>query len=176
MKQEKYGFVYLWFDRKHKRYYVGCHWGTVDDGYICSSSWMKKAYKIRPHDFKKRILKTNISHRPDMYIEEQRYLDMIKSEEIKNRYYNLNIKNGNVWHKWDESIKTIGQKISASKTGKNLGKPCPEHVKKAISNANKSRVFTEEHKAKLRAAKLGRKLSPEHREKVIKTLKYVKDK
>ena len=34
---EKYGFVYIWFDRKHKRYYIGCHWGHEDDGYVCSS-------------------------------------------------------------------------------------------------------------------------------------------
>ena len=39
---EKYGFVYIWYDRKHKRYYIGCRWGTENDGYICSSSWMKK--------------------------------------------------------------------------------------------------------------------------------------
>lgn len=37
-ENNKYGFVYLWFDRKHKRYYVGCHWGTTEDGYVCSSS------------------------------------------------------------------------------------------------------------------------------------------
>lgn len=42
---EKYGFVYIWRDKKHNRYYIGCHWGTTDDGYICSSPWMKQAYK-----------------------------------------------------------------------------------------------------------------------------------
>ena len=38
-KKVKYGFVYIWYDRKHHRYYIGCHWGTIDDGYICSSNW-----------------------------------------------------------------------------------------------------------------------------------------
>lgn len=170
---QKYGFVYLWFDRKHKRYYVGCHWGSIDDGYICSSSWMKKAYKIRPADFKRKILKTNITYRPDMYIEEQRYLDMIKPNEIKTKYYNLNLKNGNLWHQYPESVKTIGQKISHSKKGKNIGRACPDHVRAATSKANKGRMFTKEHREKLRQAKLGKKLTPEHREKVIKTLKYV---
>jgi len=171
---EKYGFVYLWFDRKHKRYYVGCHWGTVDDGYICSSNWMRDTYNRRPQDFKRRILKRNLS-REQMYIEEQRYFDMIKKEEIKIRYYNLNLFSKKPWHQYPDSVKTIGQKISHSKKGKSIG-PCTIETAKKISNANKGRVFTEEHKAKLRAAKLGRKLSPEHREKVIKTLKYVKDK
>lgn len=170
---EKYGFVYIWFDRKHKRYYVGCHWGEINDGYICFSNWMRDAYKRRPKDFKRKILKTNLT-RQQMYIEEQKYFDMIKLEEIKIRYYNLNLSSKKLWHQYPESVKTIGQKISASKTGKNLGRPCPEHVKEATSIANKNRKFTDEHKAKLRAAKLGRKLSPEHRDKVIKTLKNVK--
>ena len=28
---EKHGFVYIWFDRKHRRFYIGSHWGTEDD-------------------------------------------------------------------------------------------------------------------------------------------------
>ena len=78
MSTEKYGFVYLWFDRKHNRYYVGCHWGAENDGYICSSRWMNKSYKRRPQDFKRRILINHIEKRSDMYIHEQRFLDMIK--------------------------------------------------------------------------------------------------
>lgn len=30
-KKEKYGFVYIWFDKKHKRFYIGCRWGTEND-------------------------------------------------------------------------------------------------------------------------------------------------
>ena len=52
----KYGFVYIWRDRKHARYYIGSHWGTEDDGYVCSSFWMKQAYKLRSEDFRRRIL------------------------------------------------------------------------------------------------------------------------
>lgn len=25
---EKYGFVYIWYDRKRKMYYIGSHYGT----------------------------------------------------------------------------------------------------------------------------------------------------
>ena len=64
---EKYGFVYIWFDKKHRRYYVGCHWGNEYDGYVCSSSWMNQAYRIRPQDFKRRIIKTNILVRPSSF-------------------------------------------------------------------------------------------------------------
>lgn len=171
---QKYGFVYIWYDRKHKRYYIGCHWGNENDGYICSSNWMRDAYKRRPEDFKRKILKTNLN-RNQMYIEEQRYFDMIKPEEIKNRYYNLNLSSKKPWHQYPEYVKTIGQKISNSKKGKSVG-PCSPETAEKISRAKKGRVLSEEHKNKLRIAKLGKKLSPEHRAKVIKTLKYVKDK
>lgn len=167
---EKYGFVYIWYDNKHKRYYVGCHWGTVDDGYICSSNWMRDAYNRRPRDFKRRILKTKLS-RKEMYIEEQKYFDMIKPEEIKVRYYNLSLSSKKPWHQYPESVKTIGQKISYSKKGKSTGPCSPEKAAKiSAAKKAKNRKFTEEHKQKLREAKLGKKLSPEHREKVIQSL------
>lgn len=148
---EKYGFVYIWFDRKHKRYYIGCHWGSIRDNYICSSRWMRKAYNRRKEDFKRRILKTNLS-RENMYVEEQRYFDMIKPEEIKVRYYNLCLSSKELWHKNDELRKTIGQKISFSKTGKNTG-PRDPSVGQAISKAKKGNPLTTAHKDALRGIK-----------------------
>jgi len=178
--QEKYGFVYLWYDRKHKRYYIGCHWGNENDGYICSSSWMKKAYKNRMKDFKRRILKTNIRHRPDMYIEEQRWLNMIKKEEIKPlnakpRYYNLNTHVGNLWHQYDKHVKTIGQKISEAKKGVKNG-PMSEERRRNISEAKKKALiarggFSDEHRQKLREAKLGTSRSSEAKKKTSESLK-----
>jgi hypothetical protein len=134
MDKIKSGFVYIWRDRKHNRYYVGCHWGFEDDGYVCSSSWMKQAYLHRPTDFKRKILKRNITSRVELYEKEQHFLDMIKSTEIKIRYYNLHITNNEVWHKYPEHIKTVGQKISASKIGKNTG-PRDPSVGEKISAA-----------------------------------------
>lgn len=135
--EEKYGFVYIWYDRKHKRYYIGCHWGNVNDGYICSSRWMKQAYLIRPKDFKRRILKTNISTRKDTYLEEQKFLNMIKEKELKIKYYNLNIKNNNIWHKYDDHIKTVSEKISI-KTKEAMAKPeVRERYLESIKKKNK---------------------------------------
>jgi hypothetical protein len=99
---KKYGFVYVWFDRKHKRYYVGSHWGAENDRYVCSSNWMKKAYKRRPQDFKRRVVSRIYTNRNDLMLEEQRWLDMIKPSEISGRhgvagqttncrYYNLQL-------------------------------------------------------------------------------------
>lgn len=164
-RQEKSGFIYIWMDRKHNRYYIGCHWGFENDGYICSSKIMKKAFKRRPYDFKRRIIKRNISSRPELYVEELRYLKMIKPEELRSKYYNLNITNNEMWHKYPENIKTIGQKISLMKTGKNTG-PRDASVGKNISlsktesfkkrrleNEN-GKAFTQEHIENMRQSKL----------------------
>lgn len=141
------GFVYLWFDRKHKRYYIGSHWGTEDDGYICSSRWMRKAYRRRPEDFKRRIIARIHTNRKDLLIEEKRWLRMIKPEERKIRYYNLNIFVSDYWWADEDTKKTVGEKISVS-----LQKP---DVKLKRSLGQQGRVFTEEHRAKMAAVKRG---------------------
>lgn len=114
---EKYGFIYIWRDRKHKRFYIGSHWGSIDDGYICSSSWMKQAYTRRPKDFKRRILQSNIP-RSDILNEEQRWLNMISSAELGGRYYNLNSNCLYHWHNDPEKRLTVGQKISKANKGR----------------------------------------------------------
>lgn len=122
---EKYGFVYIWYDRKHKRYYVGSHWGTEDDGYICSSTWMKSSYLRRPQDFKRRIIKRIYENRSALLEEEYRYLSMIKNEEIKKRYYNLYTKKIQHWWSKEHSRLTVGEKISKSRSGKKYSKRGP---------------------------------------------------
>jgi len=113
---EKYGFVYIWRDRKHKRYYIGSHWGFETDKYICSSRWMRKAYRRRPDDFKRRILARIWTTRADLYLEEERWIGMIKSEEIRVRYYNLNLGFTTHWTATDRAL-SIGAKISRGLKG-----------------------------------------------------------
>ena len=151
------GFIYLWFDRKYKRYYIGAHWGTENDGYICSSPWMKRSYAKRPSDFRRKIIKSDINTRDEMYMLEMNYLSMIKETEIKPhktnpRYYNLNIKNNNIWHRYDADIKTVGQKISASKKGKPDKRTTSlSEIGKKISIAKKGKPLTEAHRKALAA-------------------------
>lgn len=113
---EKSGFVYIWFDRKHKRYYIGSHWGTPLDGYICSSRWMRKAYRRRPEDFKRRLLSKKIE-RPILLAEEHRWLAKIKDEELGIRYYNLTKHLNGHWSHSDSKL-TVGGKISKALKGK----------------------------------------------------------
>jgi hypothetical protein len=155
---EMSGFIYIWFDRKYARYYLGAHWGREDDGYICSSPWMKRSYRKRPNDFRRRVIKSNIKSRDDMYAIEMKYLGMIKESEIKPynlnpRYYNLNIKNNNMWHRYDENIKTVGQKISAAKKGKPDPRVTPlSEIGLKISAAKKGKPLSEAHRRALAAA------------------------
>jgi len=155
MSKQKYGFVYIWYDRKHKRYYVGCHWGSVDDQYICSSSNMKSAFKRRPFDFKRKILKSNIDNKKDLLLEEYKWLSMIKKEELGKRYYNLHNYHFNHWTLNEQTKITVGEKISRA----NKGDP-------RRSEWMKNRIVSEETKQKLREMNLGKKLSEETKMKI----------
>lgn len=113
MQKEKYGFVYIWRDRKNNRFYIGCHWGTPDDGYICSSTWMRNAYRRRPQDFKRRILTKIFTSRRHLLIEEQKWLNLVKKEELGKRYYNFQKQvTDNPWWGNPNSKKTVGERIS----------------------------------------------------------------
>ena len=122
------GFVYIWRDRKHNRYYVGSHWGRIDDGYVCSSAWMKRAYRLRPEDFKRRILEV-VNDRSILTEREHRWLQMMKKEELKTRYYNLRNHHFGHWTTEEDARRSIGQKIG---------------------DANRGRKWTEEQKVKLK--------------------------
>ena len=63
--------------------------GALDDGYISSTGHFKNAFKKRPDDMKRRILAYVSESREEMFREEQRWLDMIKDEELCVRYYNV---------------------------------------------------------------------------------------
>jgi hypothetical protein len=128
---EKYGFIYLWFDKRYKRFYIGRHWGTEDDGYVCSSTTMREAHRRRPNDFKRRILKRIHTSKEDLILEEQRWLDMISPNECGKKYYNKTLKSS--------TPSTRGYKHSK------------ETIEK-IRQSNKLKVVSVETKEKLRQA------------------------
>ena len=110
--EEKFGFIYLWFDKKHKRYYVGSHWGTEDDGYICSSTWMRNSKNNRPKDFKRKIIEKIYTNRKDLLLIEYKWLSKIKKEELGKKYYNLtNHLNGH-WFTDEHKKMKLKQRIS----------------------------------------------------------------
>lgn len=161
MSGEKYGFVYIWYDRKHKRYYIGCRWGQEDDGYICSSPWMKAAYKRRPQDFKRRILETLISDRQTLLEREYAWLQLTKPDELAGiRYYNLHNHKFNHWSAGNDAI-SIAKKSGMTRRGIKHG-PMSEERKANISAAKKGIPRSEAHNQALKAA--GRKpMTEEHK-------------
>lgn len=171
------GFVYIWLDKKHKRYYVGSHWGTDDDGYVCSSPWMKSAKKRRPRDFKRRILARVLTNREDLLDEEQRWLDMVHPDEIKIRYYNLNLKVRKYWHTYDKSREEVQtklkgrifseehkRKLSEAKVGSRHSKD----TKRKMSESRRGRVFSDETRKKLATARKGKTFGPLSKEHKLK--------
>jgi hypothetical protein len=83
----KYGFVYIWRDKGKNRYYLGAHWGTEDDGYVCGSTWCRNSIRRRPQDFKRRIISRHATQE-ELWDAEHRLLQLIKEEELSSVYYN----------------------------------------------------------------------------------------
>lgn len=166
---KKYGFVYIWYDKKHKRFYIGSHWGNETDGYICSSRWMRKAFKRRPEDFKRKIV-CLCSNKKLLLEEEQRWLSMINPKLSGIKYYNISMSVKNPWWNQEENIqKTVGQKISEShKANPNWGvwakgKEVSQETREKLRQHNLGNKHTEETKQKCRSYKH----TPEAIQKII---------
>lgn len=177
---EDYGFVYIWFDKSKKRFYIGCHWGNINDGYICSSSNMKKAYLRRPFDFKRKILSYIYTDKKDLLEEEYKWLSQVKTVELGKRYYNLHNHHFNHWSSNPQhDVKSGPKNGSHSEESKKLirkkrfyqsldqatkWRKYPPIVivsrgykisqaKKGKSNGLEGKILTEEHKRNLRKPK-----------------------
>jgi hypothetical protein len=159
---EKTGFIYIWYDRKRKMYYIGCHWGTVDDGYICSSNRMRDAYRRRPNDFKRRIIKKGIE-RESLLVEEHRWLQLILDEELGTKYYNLSKKHFGHWSNIEECNKTVRKKLS--ETSKKLHQD-PVYKQKYMEGRKKLPPQTPEQIAKRSASNTGKKRTEETKRKI----------
>jgi hypothetical protein len=107
---EKYGFVYIWYDRKNKRFYIGCRWGNTGDGYICSSPWMRKSYSRRPQDFRRRILATGIKSKQETLEEEYKWMQLISDDELGKKYYNLQKHHFGHWSVNEQKSKSVVEK------------------------------------------------------------------
>lgn len=157
---EKYGFIYVWYDKKRKMFYIGSHWGTEDDGYICSSNRMRNVYKRRPQDFKRRIIQKNIT-RDKLLDEEHKWLQMIQESDLGKRYYNLR------QHKWGHWSTDTNQNLTIrEKIKKTLSDP---EVRKKIGAPHRGKIMSEETKEKLRVARSKQIMTDEHKRKIAES-------
>lgn len=161
------GFVYIWYDKKHKRYYIGCHWGSEDDGYVCSSTWMNLGYQKRPQDFKRRIL-GRYHDRNEMYDAEHYWLQMINEEEMKPlskkpKYYNLKNKRFNHWTNDEKRRVEVQQTIKERMAD-------PEVREKHLNNIPRGYTLSEERKNAISEKLSGRKLTEEHKANIANNL------
>jgi hypothetical protein len=108
---EKTGFVYIWHDTKRNRFYIGCHLGAENDGYICSSNMMRDAYRRRPNDFRRRILKKNIKQE-ELLNEEHKWLQLIPDDQLGRKYYNITKHHFGHWSADLQNSKNLKTKLS----------------------------------------------------------------
>ena len=182
---EKYGFIYVWYDKKNKMFYLGRHWGNVNDRYICSSNRMRDSHRRRPDDFNRRIVSYVYTSKDDLVLEEQRWLDMIQTKELGIRYYNKTkssttpstlgynhseetkekIKQSNIGKKRSASTKEANRKASIKQfSDPEQRKKTSEATKKMWQNPeyvskikSKGKTYTEETR-RIRAEKTGKKI------------------
>lgn len=87
-------FIYIWFNTVKRKFYIGKHYGWVNDGYVCSSKAMLIDYNRNPEHFKRRILGyVNEIDGNQSLQAELKWLSLIPDEQLGKKYYNLKNKN-----------------------------------------------------------------------------------
>ena len=126
-------FVYIWFDKIRKMFYVGQHSGSYDDNYTCSSKWLAGEIKYRPQDFKRKIIKS-FSSKNEAQKYEGYLLSLIENHKFGKKYYNTKVgapkgvKPWNLGKKQIYSQETL-KKMSIAKIGKSSNN---QYTKKQI--------------------------------------------
>lgn len=115
-------FVYIWYDKTRKMFYIGQHSGSINDTYTSSSKWLSGEIRYRPNDFRRKIIKT-FSTKNEAQIYEGYLLTLIKTHEFGKKYYNIKQgapKGNKPWNAGKKQIysqETL-KKMSIAKIGK----------------------------------------------------------
>ena len=152
LKKSERHFVYIFWDTRDNRYYIGSHTKKkLNDDYVCSSDEMLAEYEKRPHDFRKRILAECFSV-IDKFDTEHLWLKKIKNEDVGKKYYNK-IRSANHWTR--ETVEVSPEtrlKRSLAAMGEknpNYGKKHTPEIREKISAALRGKKHTDAHKKKI---------------------------
>ena len=162
--------------------------GSIDDGYICSSKRMRSAYKRRPDTFKRKIIYYHLDRdRVSLFVEEQRWLDMISDQELSKKYYNAKraanltpiLNKVNHWDDPEKRQKHIeGMKKSFTPERRQAQSEMmlqrwqdPEFRASQMPRLSKKPPMTDEGKQRVIAAHKGSKRSEESRKKMSEAAK-----
>lgn len=136
-------FVYRWEDVGKKKYYIGAHKGSYDDGYICSSKLMLEEYRNRPSDFTRSIL-SNHDTWENTLKEESRLLSEL---DAANDPLSYNQTNNEYSYNFKGHTEETKRKMSKSHTGHpgwSKGMTFPEgHIYKRPKSADWRKKISE---------------------------------
>ena len=172
--------MYTVYQHKNKingKIYIGItsqkpenRWGSQGCNYKSSPHFYSAIQKYGWDNFEHNILFTELT-KEQACLKEQ---ELIKEYNSMNREFGYNSTSGGDIFTMNEETK---QKISQAMMGNqnNLGHPCSEEKKKKISNAQKGREFTEEHKQKLSEAAKNRHVPcSEEKKQILKEKSHKK--
>jgi len=169
---QMHSFVYKWTFKPDLYWYVGFHTGTIDDGYICSSSNVKQAIINEPELWERTIIGYGTTE--EMYELESEILQLF---DARNDPRSLNLHNNKLarpgWNKDVPNSIEHNIKISITKTGKTSGKKgnkyfgshsdeaCEKKRVLMIGNVpgNKGKPWSEERRQKQQLANARKKLA-----------------
>ena len=101
----KDSFVYKWTHIPTLNWYVGFHYGTQDDGYICSSKFVRKMISSNPTDWKREIIAEGESK--EMYKLETTILQTIDARSDNRSYNRHNNHKGIAMGGWNKGLKGL---------------------------------------------------------------------
>lgn len=172
--------MYIVYQHKNKingKVYIGItsqkpeqRWGSQGCNYKSSPHFYSAVQKYGWDNFEHNILFTELTKEQSCLKEQE----LIKEYNSMNREFGYNSTSGGDIFTMNEETK---QKISQAMMGNqnNLGHPCSEEKKKKISNAQKGREFTEEHKQKLSEAAKNRHVPcSEEKKQILKEKSHKK--
>ena len=149
--------MYTVYQHKNKingKIYIGItsqkpedRWGSQGCNYKSSPHFYSAIQKYGWNNFEHNILFTGLT-KEQACLKEQ---ELIKEYDLMNREFGYNsTSGGDIFVMNEETKQKISQAMMGNKNG--LGHPCSEEKKKKISEAQKGKEFTKEHKQKLSEA------------------------